>query len=50
MPSIDRDRAKYYFFKALALVTLGMSKTLSWLSKLLDSAEIALITRASKYL
>jgi len=50
MPSIDSRNLKFYFFKTLALVALGISKTLSWVSKVLDSVEIALITRASKYL
>lgn len=50
MPSIDKDRLKYYFFKWSANLLMGISGLLVWVSKQIDKAEIALMTRASKYL
>ena len=50
MPSIDKDRLKYYFFKWSANFLMGTSGVLVWVSKQIDKAEIALMTRASKYL
>ena len=50
MPSIDKDRLKYYFFKWSANVLMGISGLLIWVSKQIDKAEIALMTRASRYL
>ncbi len=50
MPSIDKGRLKYYFFKWSANLLMGISGLLVWVSKQIDKAEIALMTRASRYL
>jgi hypothetical protein len=50
MPSIDKDRLKYYVFKWSANLLMGISGLLVWVSKQIDKAEIALMTRASRYL
>ena len=50
MPSIDKNRAKYYFFKWSANLLMGISSFLLSISKQIDKAEIAAMTRASKYL
>ena len=49
MQSIDKNRAKYYFFKWSANLLMGISGFLLWISKQIDKAEIAAMTRASKY-
>lgn len=50
MPSADKNDLKYYFFKYSANLLMGISNAMRWSSKQIDKAEIAAMTKASKYL
>ena len=50
MQSVDKNNLKYYFFKYSANALMGISGLLVWVSKQIDKAEIALMSKASRYL
>jgi len=50
MQSVDKNNLKYYFFKYSANALMGISNAMRWSSKQIDKAELAAMTRASKYL